>query len=108
MGHLALATPSLQRRALYQACLLAVFSLFWATVPLLLTGAAVHMSQGGVALSALPAIGIGFALPIAGFWFLSDGLDSRPLVTLGRERLKASAVPRWPRAPSMPKHSGAE
>jgi len=53
MGRLALKTPILQRRALYQACLFGAFSLFWTTVPLLLTGSAFDMSQGQVALFAL-------------------------------------------------------
>jgi predicted MFS family arabinose efflux permease len=53
MSRLALTTPLLQQRALYQACLFGAFSLFWTTVPLLLTGSAFDMSQGQLALFAL-------------------------------------------------------
>jgi predicted MFS family arabinose efflux permease len=66
MGRLALTTPILQRRALYQACLFGAFSLFWTTVPLLLMGSAFHMSQGGVALFALVGGAGAIAAPIAG------------------------------------------
>jgi predicted MFS family arabinose efflux permease len=66
MGRLALTTPVLQRRALYQACLFGAFSLFWTTVPLLLTGSAFHMSQGQVALFALVGGAGAIAAPLAG------------------------------------------
>lgn len=66
MSRLALTTPVLQRRALYQACLFGTFSLFWTTVPLLLTGPAFHMSQGGVALFALVGGAGAIAAPLAG------------------------------------------
>ena len=66
MGRLALTTPVLQRRALYQACLFAAFSLFWTTVPLLLTGSAFHLSQGQVALFALVGGAGAIAAPLAG------------------------------------------
>ena len=66
MGRLALTTPILQRRALYQACLFGAFSLFWTTVPLLLMGSAFHFSQGGVALFALVGGAGAIAAPIAG------------------------------------------
>jgi predicted MFS family arabinose efflux permease len=65
MGRLALTTPVLQRRALYQACLFGAFSLFWTTVPLLLTQS-FHMSQGGVALFALVGGAGAIAAPLAG------------------------------------------
>jgi predicted MFS family arabinose efflux permease len=51
MGRLALTTPVLQQRALYQACLFGAFSLFWTTVPLLLTGS-FHISQESGAIRA--------------------------------------------------------
>jgi predicted MFS family arabinose efflux permease len=66
MGRLALTTPVLQRRALYQACLFGAFSLFWTTVPLLLTGPDFHMSQGGLALFALVGGAGAIAAPLAG------------------------------------------
>ena len=66
MGQLVLTTPVLRRRALYQACLFAAFSLFWTTVPLLLAGPAYHMSQGGIGLFALAGVAGVVAAPIAG------------------------------------------
>jgi predicted MFS family arabinose efflux permease len=65
MGRLALTTPVLQQRALYQACLFGAFSLFWTTVPLLLMQS-FHMSQGGVALFALVGGAGAIAAPLAG------------------------------------------
>jgi predicted MFS family arabinose efflux permease len=65
MSRLALTTPVLQQRAFYQACLFGAFSLFWTTVPLLLTGS-FHMSQGGVALFALVGGAGAIAAPLAG------------------------------------------
>jgi len=47
-------TPALQRRAFYQSCLFAAFSLFWTTVPLYLADA-FGLSQRGIALFALAA-----------------------------------------------------
>lgn len=66
MAHLALNTPLLRRRALYQACLFAAFSLFWTTTPLLLAGPAFHLSQRGIALFALAGVAGAIAAPIAG------------------------------------------
>ncbi len=66
MSHLALTTPILQQRALYQACLFAAFSLFWTIVPLLLTGPIFHMSHGEVALFALAGGAGAIAAPLAG------------------------------------------
>jgi predicted MFS family arabinose efflux permease len=66
MGRLALTTPVLQRRALYQACLFGAFSLFWTTVPLLLTGPDFDMSQGKLALFALVGGAGAIAAPLAG------------------------------------------
>jgi predicted MFS family arabinose efflux permease len=66
MGHLAAATPILQRRALYQACLFAAFSLFWTTTPLLLAGPVFQLSQTGIALFALAGVAGAVASPIAG------------------------------------------
>lgn len=66
MGHLMRNTPILQRRALYQACLFAAFSLFWTTTPLLLAGPEFKLSQGGIALFALAGVAGAIASPIAG------------------------------------------
>ena len=65
MGRLALETPVLQRRALYQAWLFGAFSLFWTAVPLLLTDV-FHLSQRGIALFALVGVAGAIAAPITG------------------------------------------
>lgn len=65
MVRLALTTPVLRRRALYQSCLFAAFSLFWTTTPLLLTDA-FHLTQRGIALFALAGVSGAIAAPIAG------------------------------------------
>ena len=65
MVELAWYTPVLQRRALYHACLFAVFSLFWTTVPLLLADA-FHLSQTGIAVFALVGMAGAIAAPVAG------------------------------------------
>lgn len=80
MGFLALRTPVLQRRAFYQACLCGAFSLFWTTVPLLLTGPIFHMSQAGVALFALAGGAGAIAAPLAGRF--ADGGWTRPATAL--------------------------
>ncbi|KAA1178859.1 MFS transporter [Rhizobium tropici] len=66
MGHLALRTPLLQRRALYQACMFGAFSLFWTTTPLLLASPAFGLTQNGIALFALAGAAGAVASPIAG------------------------------------------
>jgi predicted MFS family arabinose efflux permease len=66
MRDLALNTPVLRRRALYQACLFGAFSLFWTTTPLLLAGPDFQMSQAGIALFALAGVAGAVAAPIAG------------------------------------------
>ncbi len=66
MGHLVRTTPILRRRALYQACLFAAFSLFWTTTPLLLAGPLYRLSQAGIALFALAGVAGAVAAPIAG------------------------------------------
>ncbi|WP_370874400.1 MFS transporter [Amorphus orientalis] len=65
MAGLALRTPTLQRRACYQACMFGSFTLFWTTAPLLLTEM-FHLSQGGIALFALAGVAGAIAAPIAG------------------------------------------
>ncbi|UUZ92589.1 MFS transporter [Paenibacillus sp. P25] len=59
-------TPILQRRAIYHACVFGTFSLFWTTVPMLLTGPAFHYSQKAVALFALVGVSGALAAPVAG------------------------------------------
>jgi predicted MFS family arabinose efflux permease len=81
MWRLALETPVLQRRAFYQFCLFGAFSLFWTTVPLLLSGPAFHMSQNGIALFALAGGAGAVAAPIAGR--LADKGWSKPATALG-------------------------
>jgi predicted MFS family arabinose efflux permease len=65
MGSLARHTPVLQRRALYHAFLFGAFSLFWTTVPLLLTET-YRLSQNGIAWFALAGVAGAVAAPIAG------------------------------------------
>jgi len=65
MPHLALHTPLLRRRALYQASLFGCFTLFWTVAPLQLAGA-FGFSQQGIALFALAGVAGVFAAPIAG------------------------------------------
>lgn len=66
MLHLALTTPVLQRRALYQALLFASFSMFWTVTPLLLASPEFGLSQRGIALFALAGVAGVIAAPIAG------------------------------------------
>ncbi|MFK7695171.1 MFS transporter [Paenibacillus sp. HJGM_3] len=65
LGAIFQQTPSLRRRAMYQACLFGAFSLFWTVVPLHLAD---HfgMSQIGIAWFALVGVGGAIAAPIAG------------------------------------------
>ncbi|WP_018754303.1 MFS transporter [Paenibacillus terrigena] len=66
MWHLLRTTPILRRRAAYHACLFATFSLFWTTVPLLLSSPTFHFSQKGIALFALVGVAGAVAAPVAG------------------------------------------
>ncbi|RAR43303.1 MFS transporter [Paenibacillus sp. MDMC362] len=66
MLHLLKTTPILRRRALYHAFLFGMFSLFWTTVPLVLTSPVFHFSSTGVALFALAGVSGAAAAPIAG------------------------------------------
>jgi predicted MFS family arabinose efflux permease len=59
-------TPLLRRRAAYQACLFASFSLFWTAVPLELAGPTFGLTQRGIALFALAGAGGALSAPIAG------------------------------------------
>ncbi|WP_431786040.1 MFS transporter [Paenibacillus lactis] len=66
MLRLLKTTPILRRRALYHACLFGMFSLFWTTVPLVLTSPLYHFSSAGVALFALAGVSGAVAAPLAG------------------------------------------
>ncbi len=76
---LAVRTPALQRRAFYQACLFAAFSLFWTTVPLFLADA-FGLSQRGIALFALAGVSGAVAAPLSGR--LADSGHSRAVTAL--------------------------
>jgi predicted MFS family arabinose efflux permease len=66
MLHMARTNVVLRRRALYQAALFGVFSMFWTTAPLLLAGPAFHLTQAGIAMFALAGAAGAIAAPIAG------------------------------------------
>ncbi|MGO4790917.1 MFS transporter [Paenibacillus sp. 2KB_20] len=66
MLQLLKSTPILRRRALYHAFLFGMFSLFWTTVPLVLTSPVFHFSSTGVALFALAGVSGAAVAPIAG------------------------------------------
>lgn len=66
MWQLLRITPILRRRAIYHACVFGAFSLFWTTVPLLLSSPAFHFSQTAIALYALVGITGAIAAPIGG------------------------------------------
>ena len=76
---LAMRTPVLQRRAFYQACLFAAFSLFWTTVPLFLADA-FGLSQRGIALFALAGVSGAVAAPLSGR--LADSGHSKAVTAL--------------------------
>ena len=66
MWHLLRTNLVLRRRAIYHACLFATFSLFWTTVPLLLSSPIFHFSQKAIALFALVGVAGALASPVAG------------------------------------------
>jgi predicted MFS family arabinose efflux permease len=66
MMHLAATSVILRRRALYQASLFGVFSMFWTTIPLLLAGPAFRLSQTGIAMFALAGVAGAISAPLAG------------------------------------------
>lgn len=66
MWHLVRTQPVLRRRALYQAAMFGVFSMFWTTAPLYLAGPAFHLSQKGIAVFALVGVAGAIAAPMAG------------------------------------------
>jgi len=89
MGQLARHTPTLQRRALYHACLFGAFSLFWTTVPLLLAGT-FHLSQNGIALFTLAGVAGAVSAPIAGR--VADRGWSKPATGLAMIAVAASLL----------------
>jgi predicted MFS family arabinose efflux permease len=66
MMHMARTNVVLRRRALYQAALFGVFSMFWTTTPLLLAGPAFHLTQRGIAMFALAGVAGAISAPLAG------------------------------------------
>ncbi|WFE14740.1 MFS transporter [Bacillus atrophaeus] len=66
MWKLLRTTPVLRRRAIYHAFVFGAFSLFWTTVPLLLSSPAFHFSQKAIALYALVGIAGAVAAPVGG------------------------------------------
>ena len=72
MARLVREEPLLRRRALYQAGMFGVFTLFWTCAPLLLLGPAYGLSQNGVALFALAGVSGAVSAPIAG-WVADRG-----------------------------------
>ncbi|MGF9964423.1 MFS transporter [Bacillus rhizoplanae] len=66
MWKLLRTTPILRRRAIYHACVFGTFSLFWTTVPLLLSSPTFHFSQKAIALYALVGIAGAIAAPVGG------------------------------------------
>lgn len=66
MWKLLRTTPILRRRAIYHACVFGTFSLFWTTVPLLLSSPAFHFSQKDIALYALVGVAGAVAAPVGG------------------------------------------
>ncbi len=68
MGRLMATTPTLRRRALYQACMFGAFSVFWTATPLLLLGPAYHLTQAQVALFALVGAAGAVSAPLTGHW----------------------------------------
>jgi predicted MFS family arabinose efflux permease len=80
MWNLLRTTPILRRRAIYHAFVFGTFSLFWTTVPLLLSSPAFHLSQKEIALFALVGVSGAVAAPVAGR--LADKGWSRPATGL--------------------------
>jgi predicted MFS family arabinose efflux permease len=81
LGKLYVTQPVLRRRAFYQTCQFAAFSLFWTVTPLVLAGPAFHLTQAGIAVFALVGVAGAIASPIAGR--LADRNLGRPATITG-------------------------
>jgi predicted MFS family arabinose efflux permease len=81
LGTLYMTQPVLRRRAFYQFCQFAAFSLFWTVTPLVLAGPGFNLTQGGIAIFALVGVAGAIASPIAGR--LADRGWSRPATAFG-------------------------
>jgi predicted MFS family arabinose efflux permease len=81
LGTLYATQPVLRRRAFYQFCQFAAFSLFWTVTPLLLAGPAFQLSQADIAIFALVGVAGAIASPIAGR--LADRGLSKPATAFG-------------------------
>lgn len=81
LGKLYATQPVLRRRAFYQTCQFAAFSLFWTVTPLVLAGPAFQLTQAGIAIFALVGVAGAIASPIAGR--LADRNLSRPATITG-------------------------
>jgi predicted MFS family arabinose efflux permease len=81
MGKLLATQPVLQRRAAYQTCQFAAFSLFWTVTPLYLAGPRFGLGHNGIALFALAGVAGAIASPIAGR--LADKGLIRPATAFG-------------------------
>jgi len=90
MGRLYATQPVLRRRAFYQACQFAAFSLFWTVTPLVLAGPAFQLSQAGIALFALAGVAGAIASPIAGR--LADRDLGKPATLFGILAVAAAFV----------------
>ncbi|OAJ72516.1 MFS transporter [Brevibacillus sp. SKDU10] len=66
MWQLLRTTPTLRRRAIYHACVFGSFSLFWTTVPLLLSSPTFQFSQKAIAIYALVGVAGAIAAPVGG------------------------------------------
>jgi predicted MFS family arabinose efflux permease len=62
------AQPVLRRRGIYQACMLATFSIFWTGVTFLLSGPRWHFSQTQIGLFALAGAAGALFTSVAGHW----------------------------------------
>ncbi|OAP35213.1 MFS transporter [Sinorhizobium glycinis] len=81
MAQLLATQPVLQRRAAYQACQFAAFSLFWTVTPLYLAGPRFGLTHNGIALFALAGVAGAIASPLAGR--LADKGLVRPATAFG-------------------------
>lgn len=66
MKNLLTQTPTLRRRAVYQALMFGAFCVFWTTAPLMLIHSAFQFTQKGVAVFALAGLAGAIAAPYAG------------------------------------------